>query len=166
MSKYTHTLLFLLNDQQILLAIKKKHGLGTGRWNGVGGKIEKNETLQQAAIRETQEEIDVTPINVKMVAGLNFREFHEGKEKHLNVAVFFCDKWQGEPSESDEMKPQWFDRRLIPFDKMWPDDQHWLPLVLNNRLVKASFEIDENNKIASFGIRQTNEKELLEEAGQ
>ncbi len=52
------TLLFLLKDNHILLAMKKR-GFGAGRWNGVGGKIEAGETIVQAAVRECFEEIGV-----------------------------------------------------------------------------------------------------------
>jgi len=55
------TLLFLIKDDQILLAMKKR-GFGAGRFNGVGGKVEPGETIEQALIRESQEEINVTPI--------------------------------------------------------------------------------------------------------
>jgi len=48
------TLLFLIKEDQILLAMKKR-GFGMGRFNGVGGKIEPGETIEQAMIRECQE---------------------------------------------------------------------------------------------------------------
>ena len=51
------TLLFLLTDDQILLAMKKR-GFGMGRWNGVGGKIEPGETIEEATARECREEIE------------------------------------------------------------------------------------------------------------
>ena len=50
------TLLLILKDNQILLA-EKKRGFGVGKFNGIGGKVEKDETIEGAMIRETQEEI-------------------------------------------------------------------------------------------------------------
>lgn len=38
-----------------------------------------------------------------------------------------------------EIKPQWFNENEIPFDRMWNDDIHWLPLVLENKFLKAYF---------------------------
>ena len=61
----------LIDDPKILLAMKKR-GLGAGKWNGVGGKPETDETIEQTAIRECQEEIRVVPKNLKLVATLNF----------------------------------------------------------------------------------------------
>lgn len=37
------TLCYLLKDDQVLLAMKKR-GFGEGKWNGPGGKVEKGET--------------------------------------------------------------------------------------------------------------------------
>ena len=54
------TILFIIKDGQVLL-IEKKTGLGAGKINGPGGKIEPGETPLEAAIRETQEELLVTP---------------------------------------------------------------------------------------------------------
>ena len=65
------TLLFLLKNNQILLAMKKR-GFGQGRWNGAGGKPKDEETIIETAIRETQEEIGVTPKNISQVATLDF----------------------------------------------------------------------------------------------
>jgi len=52
------TLCLLLRNNEILLAMKKR-GFGAGRWNGIGGKPEKGESIEEAAIRELKEEIDV-----------------------------------------------------------------------------------------------------------
>ena len=48
------TLCPLIKDDQILLAMKKR-GFGVGKWNGVGGKVEKGEEIIDAAIREIKE---------------------------------------------------------------------------------------------------------------
>lgn len=45
--------LVLITDRvknQILLGMKKR-GLGSGKWNGFGGKVEPNETIEEAAKR-------------------------------------------------------------------------------------------------------------------
>lgn len=143
------TLLFLLRDNQILLAMKKR-GFGSGLWNGVGGKIEAAETIEQALVRECQEEIGVTPKSYDQVASHDFL-FPNGKD--LRVHTFVCCDWQGEPTESEEMRPEWFELDNIPYDLMWQDDILWLPSVLAGRQLHCNFSFDERNKLCSANIR-------------
>ena len=136
------TLLFLIKQTDgtitdICLAMKKR-GFGMGRFNGVGGKLDEGETIEQAVIRETQEEIGVTPLQYKKIAEIDF-QFRDQSDWNQNCHVYFCDSWEGEPSESEEMKPEWYRVNEIPFDSMWPDDIYWLPQVLENKLVRAVF---------------------------
>ena len=65
------TLIFLRREQQLLLAMKKR-GFGTGKWNGAGGKVEPGETIEQAAIRECQEEIGVMPHHLQKAGYIQF----------------------------------------------------------------------------------------------
>ena len=57
------TLMFVVRDGQILL-IHKKLGLGAGKINGPGGRIEPGEEPVDAATREVQEELIVTPSDI------------------------------------------------------------------------------------------------------
>jgi ADP-ribose pyrophosphatase YjhB (NUDIX family) len=142
------TLMFLLKDNQILLAMKKR-GFGVGRWNGVGGKPDAGETIEQTAIRETREEIGVETSDLKKVALLDFY-FHDiPAEKNWNqqVVVYTTRKWVGEPQETEEMKPQWFPIASLPFSAMWPDDPLWLPKVLKGSFVNGAFLFGENDRI-------------------
>jgi mutator protein MutT len=135
------TLLFLRRGDEILLAMKKR-GLGQGRFNGVGGKIEPGETVEQATIRECQEEIMVTPTEFQQVARLDFLMDSDTKPWHMDGHVFVATKWDGEPTETEEMAPQWFKLSDIPYDQMWEDDTLWLPQVLDGHLIQASFAFD------------------------
>ncbi len=140
------TLLFLLKDNDILLAMKKR-GFGVGRWNGVGGKIEPGETIEQAAARECFEEIGINPGALEKVAYLTFT-FPDGTTDVL-THVFTTREWKGAPTESEEMAPQWFARDTIPYDTMWQDDKLWLPHVLDGKKVVATFAFDEDEQILS-----------------
>ena len=66
MSLLETTLCLLRKNNKILLAVKKR-GFGEGKYNGVGGKIEKGETPDQAMVRETSEEISVIPTKYEKV---------------------------------------------------------------------------------------------------
>jgi 8-oxo-dGTP pyrophosphatase MutT (NUDIX family) len=135
------TLVFLNkpSEQKILLAMKKR-GFGKGKWNGVGGKLHDDETIKEAAIRETAEEISVK-INEKDLVNTAIIDFffENKKEFDQQVLIFFTDKWQGEPTESEEMKPEWHSYSELPFENMWVDDPQWLPRVIAGEKLKAKF---------------------------
>ena len=40
------------------------------------------------------------------------------------------------------MKPQWFSLDQIPFDDMWPTDEHWFPYLLDEGFFKGKFLVD------------------------
>jgi 8-oxo-dGTP diphosphatase len=64
-------LCYIIINEQILL-IHKKIGLGAGKINAPGGRIEDGETEIQAAVRETKEETGLTPCNLIKKAELHF----------------------------------------------------------------------------------------------
>ena len=131
----------------------KKRGFGVGKWNGVGGKVDlnKDKGVLDATIRETKEEIGVLPGELKKVAVLKFRFPHK-EEWNQDVHVFLTNKWDGNPEESEEMKPQWFGFKDIPYDSMWDDDKIWLPHVLSGKKLEADFIFGDEEKIASHNI--------------
>lgn len=143
-------------NKKILLAMKKR-GFGKGRWNGVGGKIDLekgDKSVLCSAIRETEEEIGVKIKNPEKVAVMDFHFPEIPKEKDFDqqVHVFLVKDWKGEPIETDEMAPKWFNIDKIPFDQMWDDDKHWLPHVLEEKKLKAKFVFDKEEKIADQNV--------------
>ncbi len=157
MTKETHpdirrTLLFLVKDNEILLAMKKR-GFGAGKWNGVGGKIEAGESIEDALVRECQEEVGVTPTSWKAVAELDFVQDATTDPWHMYVHAYIATDWDGVPTESEEMKPQWYNLDSIPYDDMWDDDRYWLPEVLNGKLITGNFVFDEHDSMTSHSIK-------------
>ena len=148
------TLVFLLRDDEILLGLKKR-GFAEGKVNGFGGKIENGETIESAAARELAEEcsVHVDLADLTPVARLNF--FFPAKSAWDQVVhVFIAKHWQGEPVETDEMLPMWVKTNAIPYDRMWADDIHWLPLVLQGKRVQAVFTFkDDNETVETMNIR-------------
>lgn len=147
------TLIFLLKDNEVLLAMKKR-GFGEGKWNGIGGKVEANETTEEALVRETQEEIGVTPVTYKKVADITFDEIHEGERKLMHVNVFACTKWEGKPIESEEMRPQWFAQNEVPFQQMWSDDPFWLPKVLAGKVLTGKFTLSDSGEVIEYDVSE------------
>ncbi|HUW21856.1 MAG TPA: 8-oxo-dGTP diphosphatase [Candidatus Bathyarchaeia archaeon] len=153
------TLCFLLREkngrQEVLLA-RKKRGFAEGKFNGVGGKVDydNGETIEEAARRETVEEIRVIIKNFSKVAILRFffplvsPDLDWGQEVH----VYLASDWEGEPTESEEMAPAWFDIRHLPFVNMWIDDPYWLPRVLQGERLRGTFIFGQDQTIKDFEI--------------
>jgi 8-oxo-dGTP diphosphatase len=132
------TLLFVLVDGRILL-IDKKTGLGAGKINGPGGRIDPGETALQGAIREVQEELCVTPTGVRE-AGELFFQFMDGYSLH--GTVFTASGFDGELCETHEAAPRWTPLDRIPYERMWEDDALWLPLLLKGERFMGFFTFD------------------------
>lgn len=129
------TLLFVVRDGAALL-IHKKRGLGAGKINGPGGRLEPGETPLQAAIREVEEELRVTPIAPEERGLLQF-QFTDGLT--IEGYVFHASDCRGEPQETEEATPLWVPLDRIPYDRMWADDRYWLPELLAGRRFHGRF---------------------------
>ncbi len=110
-----------------LLLIRKKRGLGAGKVNGPGGRIDAGESAEAAAVRETEEEVGLTPLDLRRAGELSF-QFRDGYSLHCTV--FLSDRHRGEPVETEEAVPFWCPAAQIPFDEMWADDRLWFPHLL------------------------------------
>jgi 8-oxo-dGTP diphosphatase len=129
------TLLFVVRRGRVLL-IRKKRGLGAGKINGPGGRLEPGETVVECALREVSEELGVTALGAEQRGELSF-QFTDGYSIH--ATVFLATECLGEPRETDEAVPLWTALDAIPYDQMWADDALWLPLLLSGRRFVGRF---------------------------
>ena len=120
------TLLYVMCDGQILL-IRKKRGLGAGKINGPGGRIEDGESAIECAVRETEEEVGIRACNVAERGQMRF-QFVDGFS--MQVDILTANAYEGTPCETDEAVPLWFPIDDIPYGEMWATDRHWLPHIV------------------------------------
>ncbi len=153
MTKKILTLCIIHKHPNVLLGMKKR-GFGAGKWNGFGGKVELGETIKEAAKREVYEEAGITLLD-KDIDNAGVIEFEfKGNPEILEVHVFRANKFSGEPQETDEMRPVWFKANEIPYNNMWPDDAHWMPLLLSGKKFKGKFLFEGHDKILSKNLTE------------
>ena len=131
-------LCFIFRERELLL-IHKKRGLGGGKINAPGGKIEPGETPLAAALRETREEVGLTPLNLRPLGELFF-QFTDGYSLHCIACR--AEGCEGAAVETDEAVPLWTPLDAIPYHAMWADDIAWLPLLIARRPFRGFFLFD------------------------
>lgn len=137
------TLLFVIREGKILL-IRKKRGLGKGKINGPGGKLDPGENAVECATRECHEELGISVSNPECMGEHKF-QFVDGYSIHC--WVFRTGEVEGVAIETDEAVPLWTDIEDIPYGDMWEDDRIWLPMVIAGTPFTARWVFDEDRML-------------------
>lgn len=132
------TLVFVIRNGKILL-IDKKTGLGKGKVNGPGGKIEPGETPRACAVRECQEELGITVSNLQFCGQHRF-QFVDGYS--IQVWVYRTEDYEGIAIETEEARPLWVPLDEIPYEQMWEDDRLWLPMMIRGERFQGRWIFD------------------------
>ena len=138
---------------EVLLGYKKT-GFGTGKIVALGGHVEPGESTAEAAAREVKEEssIRVAPGSLTPSAHITF-VFPADPSWDMKVEIFSTADWSGEPTESEEIRPEWFPVTALPFGQMWDDAPRWLPRILAGERLSATFTYaDDNATVATAEI--------------
>ena len=150
------TLVFVVRDGKILL-IDKKTGIGKGKVNGPGGKIEKGESPEACATRECHEELGITVSNLQYCGQHRF-QFVDGLTIH--VWVYRTADFEGVPTESIEANPLWVSLDAIPYEQMWEDDALWIPMMLRNENFQGRW-IFNGDRLLDYELLPETERENL-----
>lgn len=84
----------------------------------------------------------------------------ENDPQLLEVHVFRATKYTGTITESEEMRPQWWAVKEIPFALMWKDDQMWFPLMLEGKPFCAYFVFRDHDTILTYSLKPTPQSEF------
>jgi 8-oxo-dGTP diphosphatase len=150
------TLCFLLRDgesgPEVLLGLKRT-GFGTGKIVGIGGHVEPGESDGEAAVREVMEETGVSlrVEDLTDAGAVNF-VFPAKPEWDMSTRLFTARTWQGEPTDSDEVLPEWFRTDTLPVERMWQDADHWLPVVLEGGKVNVVVTLNDDNETVASSV--------------
>lgn len=144
------TLMFVHQGSRVLL-IEKLRGIGEGKINGPGGKVDPGETPEECVVRECQEELHITCLDPVKRGEL---WFVMSDLPDIHCHVYTATKFTGTPTATDEAIPYWCEIADIPFDRMWEDDSYWLRQALSGENFDARFLFTEEKIIwhdVSFG---------------
>lgn len=98
-----------------LLLLRRKRGDYQGLWSLPGGKIEHDEHLSEAAVREVREELGIET-SFRRYLGLvseHLTRETEEDDAHFMLSVCLLDHEEGDPEETEEGEPRW-----VAFEKL------------------------------------------------
>ncbi len=126
------TLCYIEKDNQYLMLhrTKKEHDLNEGKWIGVGGKFEKDETPEECLLREVKEETGLTLISYQLRAVITFLS-DEWETQYMYL--FTANQFEGELKECDEGELKWVDKSRIFQLNLWEGDEIFLRPMMENK---------------------------------
>jgi 8-oxo-dGTP diphosphatase len=92
-------------EGKLLLASRPPGKKLAGAWELPGGKLEENETPEQALVRELKEELHID-VNAVDLEPLTFASYAY-ETFHLVMPLYICRKWQGTPHGAEGQKIAW-----------------------------------------------------------
>lgn len=145
---------FLVSGDEVVLGMKKR-GFGEGHLMPVGGKIGPGETSEKCVVREVAEELRVTLVNPVKVGTIDFYYSPESKIPSQSVD-FYVAEFSGDPVETDEMAPERFNKKNIPYERMLPTNGMFVPIMLRGGTVNGFIVFDGQMKRNEFGLNYFN----------
>lgn len=118
------TLCYIERDGAFLMLhrTKKKDDLNSGKWIGVGGKIEPDETPEECIRREVFEETGLKLLSVELRGRITFVQGDYEEVMHL----FTSDKFEGEVSDCNEGELKWIPISEVFSLNLWEGDRYFL----------------------------------------
>lgn len=133
------TLCYIKHDGKTLMVYrnKKPNDIHEGRWNGLGGKIEAEETPEMCIKREVREEAGLIIQNPYLHGLLVFTNF---KGNDWYVFVFTATEFTGELIDSPEGQLEWIDDDKLTGLNLWESDPIFLPWIEKGGFFSARFD--------------------------
>ncbi len=126
------TLCYIENDHGEYLMLhrtKKQNDLNAGKWIGVGGKFEADETPEECLLREVYEETGLTLTRYCFRGIVTFLSNEwEGEYMHL----FTADKYEGTLCDCNEGELAWVPKNDVLKLNLWEGDHIFLRELLNS----------------------------------
>lgn len=107
-----------------------------GKWNGLGGKCERNESYLETASRELAEEstLEIPPRDFRFLGFLQFPNFKPGKSEDWSCMLFTAEVSEKiactVPKRVAEGSLHWIETGRLLELNLWDGDREFLPYVL------------------------------------
>ncbi len=129
------TLCYLVDAGSVLMIHRegRSDDVHLGKYNGLGGKVDRDEDVVAAIVREVREESGLLIERPRLRGTVSWPGFGAGGEDWFGF-VFLAESWSGELlADNREGRLQWVPLpRPLSFDlELWPGDRHFLPLVFD-----------------------------------
>lgn len=111
------------NKYLMLHRTKKENDLNEGKWIGVGGKFEKDETPEECLLREVKEETGLVLTKYRLRAVITFIS---NKWQTEYMYLFTANEFTGELIQCDEGELEWVDKDDILKLNIWEGDRIFL----------------------------------------
>jgi 8-oxo-dGTP diphosphatase len=122
------SLLYLERDGKYLMLhrTKKERDINEGKWIGVGGKFEADESPEECVIREAREETGLTLLSPAFRGIVTFvSDRYPTEYMHL----FTCTSFTGELRDCDEGELAWIEKSRVTSLPLWAGDRIFLELL-------------------------------------
>lgn len=124
---------------------KKENDYHEGKWNGLGGKLEPQESPEDCACREVFEESGLIVKELQLKGFITFPLF-DGKDDWY-VWLYFINKWEGSLKPSPEGELAWIDDDKITGLNLWDGDKIFVEWMFNNKPFSAKFNYENGNYV-------------------
>lgn len=109
----------LVRDETLLL-VKRKYNPDAGMWSIPGGHLDLGEEVEEAAVREAEEETGFKT-QVTKLAGIIDKIMYDKSgdiEYHYVLINYFVEQIEGPPDRAPVPDDDALDARFVPFDKL------------------------------------------------
>lgn len=131
------TISFLTRGGQVLLMrLASSRGAWAGKYNGIGGHIERGEDPLESALREIKEETGLVPQSLRLAGTILI---DTGGKPGIGLYVFAGECGPSEPSGGVEGRPEWVDFGALDAADMIQDLPTLIPTALESYRTGRAF---------------------------
>jgi len=142
------TLAYIEKNEKFLMLYrnKKENDINEGKWVGVGGKLEANESPDECIKREIFEETGLKAQQLKLKGFITF--VNTICESEL-IFIYTVSDYSGDLIDCNEGTLEWIDKEKVLSLNLWEGDRYFLTPILKNedRFINIKFVYDADDLI-------------------